>query len=220
MQKQKNFPFTKNETILQRTETKQSNHSAIWHTDIHQNRKIEQINNFLPCSSGVACTLYLSKPYYFTVKVEAGVALSKDVDPGRQCLWLLLLIAERRDNEGFEEPSYLQDWLLIFLFSPSWTLSDVDVACGTFVSFRPGGRTQLQRRPSHKGAQLKLRRNAHSLFWKRWTHKFCLQSASTHILNCEEIFCISKSSQTAFLLPFCARAVLCHKKHASLSANL
>jgi len=53
MQKQKNFPFTKNETILQRTETKQSNHSAIWNIDIHQNRKIEQINNFLPCSSWV-----------------------------------------------------------------------------------------------------------------------------------------------------------------------
>jgi len=57
--------------------------------------------------------------YYFTDKVEAEAALSRDEDPERQCLWLPLLIAERRDNEGFEEPSYLQDWLLIFLFSPS-----------------------------------------------------------------------------------------------------
>lgn len=147
---------------MNRDKTKQPFSYCQTKKDIDQKRKklSKQTYMFPPCSSWVAYVIL--NPYifqnltasYFTVKVEAEAALIKDEDGGWQCLWLLLLlIAERCDDEGLEEPSYLQDWLLIFLFSPSWTLSDA--TCETFVSFRPGGRTQLHRRPSCKGTQLK-----------------------------------------------------------------
>lgn len=84
---------------------------------------------------------------YLIVTVEVEELLIKDEDGGRQCLWLLLLPAELEDNWGLEEASYLLDWLLSFFLSPSRVLSSIGT-CRTFVSFSPGGRTQLHRKPA------------------------------------------------------------------------
>lgn len=77
----------------------------------------------------------------------------EDVGIQRLCL-LLLLIAEavgQEDNCGrgteSDDDEYLLEWLLNFFFSPSVTLSS-DLTCRTFVSFKPAGRTQLQRKPT------------------------------------------------------------------------
>jgi len=76
--------------------------------------------------------------------VEDGEALTTE-DGGRQCLLLL-------DNGGLGEASYLLECVLVFFFSPSGTLSNV--TCRTFVSFRLGGRTQLQRKPSYQRSKI------------------------------------------------------------------
>lgn len=78
---------------------------------------------------------------YFTVKVEDAEALITDEGGERQRLRLA-------DNGGLEEASCLVDWLLI-LFFPSSGILLVNAAGPTFFSFRLGGRTQLQRKPSH-----------------------------------------------------------------------
>lgn len=64
-------------------------------------------------------------------------------------LWLLLLLAdfEGQDDklDGLEGDTNLLEWLLNFFFS--YTLSSA-LICRTFVSFKPAGRTQLQRKPT------------------------------------------------------------------------
>lgn len=115
--------------------------------------------------------LQLLSKLYFTVKVEDGEALITE-DGGRQCLRLL-------DNGGLGEASYLLDWLLIFFLSPSWPLSNV--TWRTFASFRLGGRTQLQRKPSYLEAKHTIRNhemlsNCFFLFTRcsTWTWELCM----------------------------------------------
>jgi len=96
-------------------------------------------------SNSLCFRILLLLKLYFTATVEVEEALITDEDGRTQCLWLA-------DNVGLEETSCLRDWLLIFLLSPSWILSNE--TCPTFVSFRLVGRTQLQRKPSYWEAEL------------------------------------------------------------------
>lgn len=169
--------FNEESTQLKRTETKQPFHFRHYKIYRRRDRWSRWEVAFLPIfgtlhdSNSLCFRDWLLSKLYFTATVEDEEALITDEDGRTQCrLWLA-------DNEGLEETSCLRDWLLIFLLSPSWILSNE--TCPTFVSFRLVGRTQLQKKPSraslltHRGIDFPVILTQTSL--QKWLQFFCIR---------------------------------------------
>lgn len=82
------------------------------------------------------------------VRLEVEPEWIKEEDGGTQRLCLLRVDVTRGHDAGAGEPelddAYLLERLLSFFFSPS---QDLLLLTSTFVSFKPAGSTQLQKRP-------------------------------------------------------------------------